>query len=303
MISTIGEALVMTLILGVVLIGTFGPLRIVNATPIPTGQQSVAFEVASVKRDNSVGGLNIVPQAGGRLVATGATLSQLIAFAYTIHDFQILGGPGWVSTDRWEIQAKAEDGSIPPSTAPRDRTKPGPLALRLQSLLTDRFGLKVHRVIRDLPVYQLSIALAGLRIKLAEDQTPVNPLQQNGPVSQNGRMRRGALGFTFGGGHIEAAAVPLADFVGLLSGIMDRTIIDKTGLTGLYDIELNWTPDTGQRIEPAGTLPPGIERPPVDPSGPTIYTAMQDQLGLRLQSAKGPVDVLVIDEANRPMEN
>jgi uncharacterized protein (TIGR03435 family) len=106
-----------------------------------------------------------------------------------------------------------------------------------------------------------------------------------------------------GGGQIEANAVPVSDFVGLLSGIMDRTVIDRTGLTCLYDFKLNWTPDAGQKIGPSGPLPPGIELPPVDPAGPTIFTALQDQLGLRMQSARGPVDLLVIDDVIKPLEN
>lgn len=292
-----------TFTVGVLLLATLAHLRIVIATPMRTAQ-AVSFEVASVKRDTSVGrGQNIVPQAGGRFVATGATLSQLIGFAYAIQGFQIVGGPGWVSSDRWEIQAKAQDGSIPTSTAPRDRTKPGPIALRLQSLLAERFGLKAHKAIRELPVYELSIAAAGPKIKLSEDQTPVNPLQQAGAPNQDGRMRRGTLGSTLGGGHIEGAAVPLSDIVGLVSIILDRTIIDKTGLTGLYDIDLNWTPDPAQNVGLQGPLPAGIQRPPVDPAGPSIFTALQDQLGLRLQSARGPVEVLIIDAADKPMEN
>jgi len=288
-----------------VTLGLAAPVAVGVLRSAPVQSERPSFEVASVKRDNSIGrGLNIVPQAGGRLVATGATLSKLIAFAYAIQDFQIVGASGWVSSDRWEIEATTEDGSIPPSTAPRDPTKPGPIALGLQSLLADRFGLRVHKVIQELPVYQLSIASTDLKMKLSEDQTPVNPLQQASPASQYGRMRRGALGFVFGGGHIEAAAVPVSQFAGLLSIIMDRPIIDKTGLTGLYDIDLNWTPDPGQKIGlPPGPLPPGIERPPVDPSGPSIFSALQDQLGLRLQSAKGPVEVVVIDDARKPMEN
>jgi uncharacterized protein (TIGR03435 family) len=162
--------------------------------------------------------------------------------------------------------------------------------------------LTVHAVQKELPLYQLSIAPAGLKMKLSPDQTPVDPLQQGRGIS-DGRMRRGTLSSTLGGGHIEAAAVALPDFVGLLSLIMNRTIIDKTGLTGLYDIDLNWTPDPGQRIGPRGPLPPGIELPTVDPLGPTIFTALQDQLGLRMQSTRGPVTVLVIDNANKPMEN
>jgi bla regulator protein BlaR1 len=296
--GTVVTALISSLVLTVV----FSPLRIVNAVPISVGQ-TVAFEVASVKRDNSEGGgPNIVPQAGGRFVAANATLTKLIAFAYAIHDFQIVGGPAWVSSDRWSVEARAEADSIP-LTVTRDSTKPGPFALRLQSLLADRFGLKLHRATQDRPVYQLAIAPTGLKMKLSEDQTPLNALKLPEPAKPGGPIPRGMLSMVFGGGQIEAGAVPLSDFAGLLSLIMDRTVIDRTGLTGLYDFKLNWTPDAGQKIGPLGPLPQGVELPPEDPSGPSIFTALQDQLGLRMQSARGPVDMLVIDNVSRPLEN
>jgi uncharacterized protein (TIGR03435 family) len=116
-------------------------------------------------------------------------------------------------------------------------------------------------------------------------------------------MPRGNISLMIGGGELHAAAIPFANFAATLSQILGRTVVDKTDLKGLYDFDLKWTPDVGQTVGPAGTLPPGVELPPIDPSGPSLVTGLQEQLGLKLESTKGPVQVLVIDGVQRPSEN
>ena len=103
-------------------------------------------------------------------------------------------------------------------------------------------------------------------------------------------------------GNVAAAAIPMRVFVQQISSQLERPVVDKTGLTGLYDIDFHWTPERNPQAQ-HGELPPGINLPPVDPNGPTIFTALQDQLGLKLESATGPVEVIVIERVEKPSEN
>jgi len=260
------------------------------------GATRPSFEVATVKPSASTDNrIAILGQPGGRFVATNATLKMLIGTAWRVRDFQISGGPGWAGTDRWNIEAKAEEGAIPPAAGPPDPTVVPPLMLMLQSLIEDRFQLKIHRETKELPVYELVVARSGPKIKASEDQSPLSgaPPQRGGPIPR-GSMRMGR-------GDLEATGVPVSNFILGLSQQLGRPVIDKTGLKGLYDIKLQWTPEFGQGpVVPGGPEPP---RPPADAPGPSIFTAVQEQLGLRLESTKGPVDVLVIDSVQKPSEN
>jgi bla regulator protein blaR1 len=266
-----------------------------------------SFEVASIKPYNSATmGMSIAIQPGGRFVATGIPFRFLMTYAYRVRDFQILGGPSWISSDRWDIQARAEEGSVPLPTGTRDSNAPDPVALRLQSLLEDRFQLKFHRETRELPAYELTIAKSGSKLKLSEDQGPFQPPKPGDPppppIKPGGAMPRGSM--RMGRGDLEANGVEFAGFVQMLSQQLGRTVIDKTGLKGLYDIKLQWTPEMGQGATPFGPMPAGAEPPPApEPSGPSLFTAIQEQLGLKLESTKGPVEVLVIDSVQKPSEN
>jgi uncharacterized protein (TIGR03435 family) len=265
-----------------------------------------SFEVASVKPnktgDNRV---SIMGSPGGRYVATGVSLRLLMGNAYRVRDFQIIGGPDWMASDRWDIEARAEEGSITPQAGPRDPNVPDPMSLRMQSLLEDRFQLKFHRETRELPVYELTVAKSGSKVKLAEDQTPIRPPERGTAPPpappRGGGLSRGSMRMGFG--DLEAVGIQFPNFVNFLSQQVGRAIVDKTGLSnGFYDIKLKWTPE----FSPSGPLAPapgGPQLPPPDPSGASIFTALQEQLGLRLESTRGPVEVLVIDSVQRPVEN
>jgi bla regulator protein blaR1 len=269
----------------------------------PAGTR-LSFEVATVKPSASGGnGIRVSVQPGGRFVVNNATLKMVMAVAYRVRDFQISGGPGWTGTDRWDIEAKAEEGSIPQLTPPFDPTAPNPLMLMVQSLLEDRFQLKIHREAKEMPVYELAVAKGGAKIKLAEDQSPPVPPERGAPPppkpQRGGPMPRGAMGI--GRGSIEANGVPIDAFIQGLSQQLGRPIVDKTGMKGFYDIKLQWTPELGVGlVKPGG---PDPDPPLADASSPSIFTAIQEQLGLRLDSAKGPVDILVIDSVQKPTEN
>jgi uncharacterized protein (TIGR03435 family) len=257
-----------------------------------------SFEVATIKpSDPGQRGSQIGNQPGGRLVIRGVPVSGMMTFAYNVRNFQITGGPGWMSTDRWDIEARAEEGSVAPPVFPPDPNKPNPMALRLQSLLEDRFQLKLHRETKELPIYELTVAKGGPKIKLNDDQTPFQMPERGAPPPpvQAGTMPRFSM--RVGRGSMEAVGMEIHDVAQMFSNVLGRTVVDKTGLKGLYDLKMTWTPD--QALQG----PPGADAPPVDPSGPSIFTAVQEQLGLKLDSAKGPVEVIVVDSVQRPSEN
>jgi uncharacterized protein (TIGR03435 family) len=266
-----------------------------------------SFEVATVKpSEPGQRGSMIAMQPGGRLVVKSVPFRALLTFSYNVRDFQVTGGPSWMTSDFWDIEARVDEASIPEVMAAPDPLKPSPMAVRLQSLLEDRFQLKIHTETRELPIYELSIAKGGSKLKLSDDQTPFKqpergappppPLQRGGPMPRYSmRMGRGSM---------EAVAIDEPRIVGALAGVVGRTIVDKTGLKGLYDFKLQWTPDppAGGPGGPAG--PGGPEAgPQIDPNGPSIFTAIQEQLGLKLEATKGPVDVIVIDSVQKPSEN
>jgi uncharacterized protein (TIGR03435 family) len=281
-----------TLMLGMVVIA-------VAAAQAPA--QKPKFEVASVKPSSVPRGFLQIGRTGGRFTAKNAPLSPLIQNAYRVRPFQLIGGPSWITSDFWDIEAKAEEGSVPPEVGPPDPNVPDAMSLRLQALLEDRFKLQVHRETRELPVFELTLVKTGVRAKLSDDQGPVRPPEPGTAVPPG--VARGSISMMFGGGELHAAAIPFANFASTLSLIVGRTIIDKTGLKGLYDFDLKWRPDVGQVLAPEGPLSVGVQLPPVDLSAPSLTTGLQEQLGLNLESSKGPVEVLVIDSVSRPTEN
>ncbi len=279
------------------------------AVPILSQQLSPAkpsFEVAIVKPSTSADNrIMIMAQPGGRFMVNNATLKMVMGVAYRVRDFQMMGGPNWISSDRWNIEAKAEEGTVPPQKGFPDPTVPDPLMLMVQSLIEDRFQLKMHRETKELAVYELLVGKSGSKMKLSADQSPIEPPGRGAPPpppqrgGRGGPTPRGSV--AVGRGNLDASGVPLRNFVQILAQQLGRPVIDKTDLKGLYDIKLQWTPELGQgQFTPGGAEPPP---PPADASGPSIFTAVQEQLGLRLESAKGQVEVLVIDSVQKPTEN
>jgi uncharacterized protein (TIGR03435 family) len=163
----------------------------------------------------------------------------------------------------------------------------------LQSLLEDRFQLKMHREMREEPVYELTVAKNGSKMKLSSDQSSSETLAVPTTVDAIPRGRIMTRGTTLAGN-----AVPVAPLVAILSDIARRPIINKTGLSGLYDFKLEWSPELMQGAGANGQPPPSPNN-----AGPSLFTALQEQLGLKLESAKEPVEVLVIDSVQRPSEN
>jgi uncharacterized protein (TIGR03435 family) len=264
----------------------------------------LTFEVASVKPSATDDRRVMIQiQPGGGLRTTGSNLKMLLTFAYDVRDFQVSGGPSWINTDRYDILAKAERsaGAEIPLDDPRKmtdeqrKTVGDQMRERLRALLADRFQLTVHRESKEQSVYVLVVAKNGP--KLQEAQTKEAQTKEGtGPRGPMMRMGRGEL---------SGQGVPLDMLTRTLSNQLGRTVIDRTGLKGNFDFKLTWTPDPGQSATPlGGAPPPGADAPPPpDPNGPSVFTALQEQLGLRLESQRGPVEMLVIDRVEKPSEN
>lgn len=257
----------------------------------PIASEPLAFDVASIKANKREQRMTDLYSPAGYM-ATDVSLRWLIHAAYGIANpwgpsHHLAGGPGWLDSERFDVAARVGSGVIPADLPPSERNEG--IRLMLQALLAERFQLKVHRETRQLPVYALLVAKNGPKLKkasLEEKECPGIPI---GFVSCRERFSGGM------GRGVRAKAVDLDDFAQYISGFTDRPIIDKTGVKGLFEIDTSpWRP----------SLPNVAAEPIADPDTlPTIFTMLQEQLGLRLESTKGPVDVLVIDSVQRPSEN
>jgi uncharacterized protein (TIGR03435 family) len=234
------------------------------------------FDVVSVKpsapdEHNSFMMQNL---PGGTLRLAGVPLRMLIMQAYDVKAFQISGGPDWIRTDRWDIMAKSEgvEGRLP-------QAREYPM---MQALMADRFQLKIHKETKEMPVYALVVDKKGS--KLAVHTAGESQI----------RTGNGSLSIKKGG---------MAWLAALLSRELGRVVIDQTDLTGEYDYKLEWTPDPREGGPESIGLPPEPPRPRAETNGPSIFTAIQEQLGLRLVSQKGPVEIVVIDSVEKPSAN
>jgi uncharacterized protein (TIGR03435 family) len=280
------------------------------------GAQSPGFEVASVKPSNPnpsgpLAGAPMILPALGRLTAQNVTLRMLVMGAYQKQPFQIVGGPTWLNSDKFDINAKAEDATL---------TTDQMLGM-LQTLLADRFKLKAHIETRDVPIYALVVARSdgktGERLKPSSDTCPdfkVQQQQQLEAIAKGGLAALAAMrpspgekrpcSFspgtpTPGAIALKASGQAMSTLSLLLTQFTGRPVVDKTGLTGLYDFDLSIDLQTLMRLyQELGVnvpIPQGL------PEGPSLMTVLQDDLGLKLDSQRGPGEVLVIDSAELPM--
>lgn len=237
--------------------------------------------VASVKPNNAANPRGFTEyQSGGRFTATAATVRALLRLAYRIQDYQLIGAPAWLSTERYDITAKAEDN-------------PAPLQQELlRTLLADRFQLSVHNETREMPVFALVLAKADGKLGPRLIQSDFDcAAYAAAPHALPGPGATPACATNIGMGKLSGKSIPMTQLATSLAPFVNRFTIDKTGLTGRFDVELTWTPE---RVADAT---------PGDSSGPSIFTALQDQLGLKLAPEKGLVDVLVVDHVEKPSAN
>jgi len=306
-------------------IAVLSTVRVMSA-PRPRGQSTPAaspvaatpaFEVASVKPtkpgDDRSG---LAFQPGGRFTANNLSLRQLIGFAYgaarPLPEFQILGGPNWIGTDRFDILAKAErdtaePGAASPAASGGANIPPQVLRLMLQALLADRFQLKVHSESRELPIYALVMSSVDRKIgsRLRPSTADCAALfaarraaRGNGPPQGPPPEERPLCGIRVAPGNMSGGTIALSQLTNALSGFVDRVVLDRTALSGTFDLDLQWTPD--QSANPSLATLRGGSPPPPPTDGPSLFAALQEQLGLRLESTKGPVDIVVIEGAERP---
>jgi uncharacterized protein (TIGR03435 family) len=257
----------------------------------------LAFEAASVKPNTSGPGLVNIGTRAGRFTATNVTLRMLLKNAYGLQDFQMSGGPSWIDSDRFDLVSKA-DGN-----ATFDEVR-----LMVRTLLEDRFKLNAHTETRTLPVYAMVIARSDGRVggelrKAGNECRPVTlwpgapppPPPPPGPPI-GGRTQCPSMLVQ---GNVSARDLTMERLAGLLSSWVNRFVLDRTALSGSFDFDLHWAPD--RRPVAFNNLPPSPV--PVDPDGPSLFTALREQLGLKLDSQRRPVDILVIDHVERPAED
>jgi len=261
---------------------------------IATPDVKVAFDVVSIKPNKSDAGWVKTMYKPDGYSATNISLKMLILAAYGIKEDQLSGLPSWAESARYDIDAKVAD----PDVAEWQRLKNDQRRIMLPPLLADRFKLTVHNETKTLPIYELVVAKGGSKLKEATPgDTYANGFKGPDGVAKGGMMRMSP-------GQLTAQGVPMTSLVNMLSQQLHRTVVDKTGLTGKYDIALQWTPDEGSDPMFKGTDGSQLRAASLpDDSGPSIFTAVQEQLGLKLQSAKGPVETFVIDHVEMPSEN
>jgi uncharacterized protein (TIGR03435 family) len=293
-------------------------------------ENSPSFEVASVKPAAPITGnfIRVGMRGGpgtpdpGQITYTNVTVKDVLMTAYGVKSFQI-SGPGWLDSERYDIVAKL----------PRGATKPESMAM-LQNLLAERFKLTLHREKKDLPMYALVVGKNGPKMKESvDDAAPKygDVPKSDGPAAAMGKltmgrdgfpvlpgsMGRGAasIGFMNGNARMTANRQSMATLADMLSGQLDLPVVDMTGLKGNYDFTLYFAPEglAGMRLPgglppppPAGEGGPGmpVASAPDAQSSPNLFSALQEQLGLKLEQRKGPVDLLVIDHLEKaPIEN
>lgn len=235
----------------------------------PEGAARPAFEVISIKPTQGQPINSGFRRASPRtLNATNVTVRFLIGYAYDVRDDQISGGPAWIDSERYEVVAKAPEGAAASTALTR---------LRTQSLLADRFHVVLHRDTREMPTFALTVAKNG-------------PKGLHDPSS-------GRPDFVSNGHHLSCQRVSMAMFAKeFLARETGRSVLDKTGIAGEFDFTLDWSPDEA---------PPGAAADAGDPfaKSPSLLDALEEQLGLKLEKQKGPVEVLVVDRAEKPAEN
>ena len=284
-------------------------IPLLSQTPAPA---KPSFEVVSIKPSAPANnGIRLVVPQGDRYRMVGVRLRLLLTEAYQklvngvpFGKLQIIGAPSWIDADRYDIEATVKcSGSAPP---------PEQLQLMIRSMLEDRFQLKTHIETRETAIYNLVVAKDGPKLKRSEDQTPaeVAPLQACSPATPLPGLRGNPDGVQQ---QRRLSVIPTADGIFTVLGVgmpianlaealpAERPVIDKTDIKGLYDFKFTFS--AGLQGTPSGPVPPpGVAPAPAADPVSSLFSAIQD-LGLRLESTKGPVDVLVVDSVQKPTEN
>jgi uncharacterized protein (TIGR03435 family) len=246
------------------------PVRMaLNANP--------AFEVATIRPSDPARREQIITLRGAEVITTNVTLHDLINLAYWLHPKQLTGGPAWTESDKFDMTGKPDA----PGQPNVDQMK-----IMIQKLLADRFQLKFHFEKRELPAYAIGIAKTGAKITRSQDDP------------------KGLPGFYFGrsasGTTLTFRNSPMSQVTAILQNFLDKPVVDQSGLSERYDFTATFTLDAAQAVRLGSPPPPAADNPD---AAPDVFTAFQQQLGLKLESTKAPVDVMVIDKVEKPSEN
>jgi uncharacterized protein (TIGR03435 family) len=286
------------------------------------------YEVASFKpfKPGSEGpgvmrfGMSMAPDS---FTASGYTMQDLITMAYGIRDFQLSGAPSWLNSDRYDVEAKMDSSTADALQKLNQDDRNLQRQKMLQALLADRLKLTIHRETKDGQVYMLVVGKNGSKLKEATAEElasapPTGPRGGGGVGTGGGggggrgTVTRGApppgsMTMSMGRGGTQSMtlqAIPISGFVDMLARNVGRPVVDKTGLMGKYDIKLEWTRDDAQMQPPPGGGPTTVNGQPVPESNaPPLMEAIQEQLGLKLESGKGPIENIVIDHVEKPSDN
>jgi len=257
-----------------------------NTSPAPAAQP--AYDVASIRKFAYDGGgysSSIWTNPDG-IIATHTPLRSLICSAYDVNFFQLSGEPAWVDSDLYDVNVKMDDSSMEAlARLPPDQVQPMRQKM-LQAVLAERFNLQVHRETKQLPIYALIVAKGGSKLK-ASAPVAVSPDEDKDTVARK-QQGNTMMSWESGGFLITAQGVRLEQFVFQLGAQLHSRVENKTGLDGRYDFTLRFAPEDLSNS---------------NSSLPSIFDAVQEQLGLKLESTKGPMDVIVIDRIERPTEN
>jgi uncharacterized protein (TIGR03435 family) len=305
-----------TAVLAPIMIGVYTPAVRAESPQLvtpSTGLAEAKFDVASIKPASSACEAGFCPPTGppgevelhvlrdrargsdhGTFHVRNVPLHLLIQLAYNAKDYQIVLEPAWANSERYDVTAKTENNTSFKQMLPM-----------LRSLLAERFNLALHTVTKELPVFELTAAKGGLRIK---DASCVNRDPNGPPLPIGSKVCGGVTSrmFPAGRSRLEGFGVPMSKLVEVLADRIGRTVVDKTGFSGTFNFELDFSPDdaaSNPKSRTTADADPERPIPGTNVQAPTIFAALQEQLGLRLQAAKGQVEVLLIDHVQRPTPN
>jgi uncharacterized protein (TIGR03435 family) len=274
----------------------------VDAAPAkPSAGPLPAYEVATIKPAVDTD-RNMMMFTQNGVSMNGIPLQMILREAFNTEDDHIVGAPSWVKSTRYDIEAKVSTDDVPKLKGMKADDRKSMLV----SLMADRFNLKYHHETREMTTYSLVVAKGGLKMK-ASAPDPAPPKEALAPApgeTQKPAQMKGHMLRMEGPGKIESEGTGTGFLAHLLAQQLGKTVVDKTGLTGGYDYTLQWTPDN---MPPPGAGGAGGGAPHDDNAsdvvGPSLFTALEEQLGLKLESGKGPVDVIVIDHIEAPSAN
>jgi uncharacterized protein (TIGR03435 family) len=260
------------------------------------------YEVTSIKPNKSPDDRTNLMYVPDGLTGTNVTVQMLVRLAFGVQDNQISGAPSWVNSESYNIEARMDRSAADEMRKMSEDQRKVARQHMLQALLADRFSLTLHQETKDLPVYALVISKNGPKLRKAKP----GDTYADGFKGIDGLPAGPHNMVLTGRGEFKAQAQPISALARALSHALGRPVLDRTGLTGSYDITLEWTPDEihgATMKEPAGGQQPADSIVASEPSGPSIFTAIQEQLGLKLEPQKGATEVLVIDHVEKPSEN